>query len=76
VGGDFYDVFDYDDARAMLVIGDVCGKGPRAAGVTALPATRCVAAAIGGQSPTDMLGTLHQGAAAPAAGGGSVHRPA
>ena len=31
VGGDFYDVFDYDEHRTMLVIGDVCGKGPRAA---------------------------------------------
>jgi PAS domain S-box-containing protein len=60
VGGDFYDVFDYDDARAMLVIGDVCGKGPRAAGVTALARHTLRAAAIGGQSPTDMLGTLHQ----------------
>ncbi len=60
VGGDFYDVFDYDGARAMLVIGDVCGKGPRAAGVTALARHTLRAAAIGGQSPTDMLGTLHQ----------------
>ncbi len=60
VGGDFYDVFDYDEARAMLVIGDVCGKGPRAAGVTALARHTLRAAAIGGQSPTDMLGTLHQ----------------
>ena len=60
VGGDFYDVFDYDDARTMLVIGDVCGKGPRAAGVTALARHTLRAAAIGGQSPTDMLSTLHQ----------------
>jgi PAS domain S-box-containing protein len=60
VGGDFYDVFDYDDDRAMLVIGDVCGKGPRAAGVTALARHTLRAAAIGGQSPTEMLGTLHQ----------------
>jgi PAS domain S-box-containing protein len=60
VGGDFYDVFDYDDTRAMLVIGDVCGKGPRAAGVTALARHTLRAAAIGGQSPTEMLATLHQ----------------
>jgi serine phosphatase RsbU (regulator of sigma subunit) len=34
VGGDFYDVFpDGDDW--LLVIGDVCGKGPEAAAVTA-----------------------------------------
>jgi PAS domain S-box-containing protein len=60
VGGDFYDVFDYDDARTMLVIGDVCGKGPRAAGVTALARHTLRAAAIGGQSPASMLATLHQ----------------
>ena len=60
VGGDFYDVFDYDEDRTMLVIGDVCGKGPRAAGVTALARHTLRAAAIGGQSPTEMLATLHQ----------------
>jgi PAS domain S-box-containing protein len=60
VGGDFYDVFDYEDARTMLVIGDVCGKGPRAAGVTALARHTLRAAAIGGQSPAGMLATLHQ----------------
>jgi PAS domain S-box-containing protein len=60
VGGDFYDVFDYDEQRTVLVIGDVCGKGPRAAGVTALARHTLRAAAIGGQSPTGMLATLHQ----------------
>jgi PAS domain S-box-containing protein len=60
VGGDFYDVFDYDDARTMVVIGDVCGKGPRAAGVTALARHTLRAAAIVGQSPAGMLATLHQ----------------
>ena len=60
VGGDFYDVFDYDENSSMLVIGDVCGKGPRAAGVTALARHTLRAAAISDQSPTDMLSTLHQ----------------
>jgi PAS domain S-box-containing protein len=60
VGGDFYDVFDYDEDRTMLVIGDVCGKGPRAAGVTALARHTLRAAAIGGRSPTEMLATLHR----------------
>jgi PAS domain S-box-containing protein len=59
VGGDFYDVFEYG-ADWMLVIGDVCGKGPRAAGVTALARHTLRAAAIGGQSPAGMLSTLHQ----------------
>jgi GAF domain-containing protein len=60
VGGDFYDVFDYQAGCWMLVVGDVVGKGPRAAGVTALARHTLRAAAIGGQSPTAMLGTLHQ----------------
>ncbi len=60
VGGDFYDVFEYDADRWMLVIGDVGGKGPRAAGVTALARHTLRAAAMGGQSPKGMLGTLHQ----------------
>jgi serine phosphatase RsbU (regulator of sigma subunit) len=60
VGGDFYDVFDYGGGRWMLVIGDVCGKGPRAAGVTALARHTLRAAAETGQSPTGMLETLHR----------------
>ncbi len=60
VGGDFYDVFEYDANRWMLVIGDVCGKGPRAAGVTALARHTLRAAAMSGQAPASMLGTLHQ----------------
>jgi PAS domain S-box-containing protein len=59
-GGDFYDVFAYGAGRWLLVIGDVCGKGPRAAGVTALARHTLRAAAMLGQTPTGMLGTLHQ----------------
>jgi PAS domain S-box-containing protein len=60
VGGDFYDVFEQGTERWILVIGDVCGKGPRAAGVTALARHTLRAAAMSGQSPTGMLETLHQ----------------
>ncbi len=60
VGGDFYDVIAYGADRWMLVIGDVCGKGPRAAGVTALARHTLRAAAILGQTPSGMLGTLHE----------------
>ncbi len=60
VGGDFYDVFQYDSNRWLLLIGDVCGKGPRAAGVTALARHTLRAGAISGQSLTGMLDTLHQ----------------
>jgi PAS domain S-box-containing protein len=61
VGGDFYDVISLGgEARWLLVIGDVCGKGPRAAGVTALARHTLRAAAMLGQTPTGMLGTLHE----------------
>ncbi len=60
VGGDFYDVFEHDADSWMLVIGDVCGKGSRAAGVTALARHTLRAASMGDQSPVEMLGTLHQ----------------
>ncbi len=60
VGGDFYDVFEHGPDSWLLVIGDVCGKGPRAAGVTALARHTLRAAAVAGQRPTDMLRTLHQ----------------
>jgi PAS domain S-box-containing protein len=60
VGGDFYDVFAYGEGRWMLVIGDVCGKGPRAAGVTALARHTLRAGALSNQSPEEMLRTLHR----------------
>jgi serine phosphatase RsbU (regulator of sigma subunit) len=60
VGGDFYDVFDHGPDRWVLLIGDVCGKGPRAAGVTALARHTLRAAAMSDQSPPEMLGTLHR----------------
>jgi PAS domain S-box-containing protein len=60
VGGDFYDVFQSEQGRWTLVIGDVCGKGPRAASVTALARHTLRAAAISGQAPEEMLHTLHR----------------
>lgn len=60
VGGDFYDVFSYGEQRWMLVIGDVCGKGPHAAAVTALARYTLRTAAMNGQSPVEMLHTLHR----------------
>ncbi len=36
IGGDFYDVFTAPDGRHVLVLGDVCGKGPTAAAITGL----------------------------------------
>jgi PAS domain S-box-containing protein len=60
VGGDFYDAFQAEDGAWMLAIGDVCGKGPRAAGVTALARHTLRAAAMSGHSPTRMLHMLHR----------------
>ncbi len=34
MGGDFYDAFPRSDASWGLVVGDVCGRGPRAAAVS------------------------------------------
>jgi PAS domain S-box-containing protein len=36
MGGDFYDAFEVDDDAWAVTIGDVCGKGPDAAALTAL----------------------------------------
>ena len=36
VGGDFYDVFPGRDGSWLAVVGDVCGKGPRAAARTSM----------------------------------------
>ncbi|HTR89143.1 MAG TPA: SpoIIE family protein phosphatase [Solirubrobacteraceae bacterium] len=60
VGGDFYDVFEHGPDSWMLAIGDVVGKGPRAAGVTALARHTLRAASMSGQSPAGMLQTLHR----------------
>lgn len=68
VGGDFYDVLETGPGRCMLVIGDVCGKGPRAAGVTALARHTLRTAASLGQSPSAMLDTLHAALRAQPAG--------
>ncbi len=59
-GGDFYDVLSYGPQRWLFAIGDVCGKGPRAAGVTALARHTLRTAAMLGQTPGGMLATLHE----------------
>jgi PAS domain S-box-containing protein len=58
VGGDFYDVFAWDEAWAV-VIGDVCGKGPDAAAITALARYTVRAVALHEHTPSATLRTLN-----------------
>jgi serine phosphatase RsbU (regulator of sigma subunit) len=71
VGGDFYDFFlargeqSADDAgaggtRVAALIGDVCGKGPEAASVTALARHTLRAAAAFESRPSAVLELLHR----------------
>jgi GAF domain-containing protein/anti-sigma regulatory factor (Ser/Thr protein kinase) len=55
VGGDFYDVFQQSDGSWAVVIGDVCGKGPQAAAVTALARYTLRAHAVAGLRPSYLL---------------------
>jgi serine phosphatase RsbU (regulator of sigma subunit) len=59
VGGDFYDFFRARDGVAAL-IGDVCGKGPEAASVTALARHTLRAAAAYESRPSAVLTLLHR----------------
>ena len=60
VGGDFYDVFSAGDGRVAALIGDVCGKGPEAASVTALARHTLRAAAEYEARPCAVLALLHR----------------
>jgi serine phosphatase RsbU (regulator of sigma subunit) len=58
VGGDFYDVFETDDGW-LAILGDVCGKGPQAAALTALTRYTTRAAALHGSDPRRILEQLN-----------------
>lgn len=60
VGGDFYDIFPIDSSTWALTIGDVCGKGPDAAGRTSNARYSMRAAAIQQASPAAVLGLVNQ----------------
>jgi serine phosphatase RsbU (regulator of sigma subunit) len=60
VGGDFYDVFRSGSGTWTAVIGDVCGKGPEAASLTALARYTIRTASSPDSSPSDILRTLHE----------------
>jgi sigma-B regulation protein RsbU (phosphoserine phosphatase) len=60
VGGDFYDLFEAGGGRWSVVVGDVCGKGPDAAAVTALARYTLRAAAMQQTSPSAGLRVLNE----------------
>ncbi len=59
VGGDFYDVFPSRGDRWTCVVGDVCGKGPEAAALTALARYTLRAGAQVAEDPTGVLALLN-----------------
>lgn len=59
VGGDFYDLFALAGDRTGFFFGDVCGKGTRAAAVTALARYTMRTAAMLHETPAAVLGDLN-----------------
>lgn len=59
VGGDFYGAYDLDAHRTAFFLGDICGHGVKAAGLSSL--ARHTFHAIGPllDDPNDVLGRLH-----------------
>ena len=60
VGGDFYDIFETGNKGWTVVMGDVCGKGPDAAAVTALARYTLRAAAMRQRLPSRSLSVLNE----------------
>jgi PAS domain S-box-containing protein len=60
VGGDFYDLFESGRRGWTVVVGDVCGKGPDAAAVTALARHTLRAAAMQERLPSGSLRMLNE----------------
>ena len=59
VGGDFYDVAALAGDRWLFVLGDVCGKGPEAAALTAMARYTLRAEAMHEPRPAELLGLLN-----------------
>jgi serine phosphatase RsbU (regulator of sigma subunit)/predicted ester cyclase len=62
VGGDFYDIFELEDGRVGVVVGDATGKGVSAALVAAATSSmvRAVAQALGSSSPGEVLAQVNE----------------
>ncbi|MCU1391684.1 MAG: protein serine/threonine phosphatase [Ilumatobacteraceae bacterium] len=61
IGGDFYDAFRVDADRSAITIGDVCGKGIEAAGLTGLARHTIRAAARTSRDASEVLRAVHVG---------------
>ena len=59
VGGDFYTLLRLPDDRAVMILGDVSGKGVEAASMSALVKTALTAYAWEGASPVRMVRSLN-----------------
>jgi PAS domain-containing protein len=59
VGGDFYDAFENVDGTWTLIVGDVQGKGPRAAALTAMARYTIRAEAAHGAGPARLIAMLN-----------------
>ena len=59
VGGDFYDLFPLSQNRWGLFLGDVCGKGARAAALTSLIRYTLRAVAAYDPDPVTVMGALN-----------------
>jgi GAF domain-containing protein len=60
VGGDFYDVFGTSEDAWMLMVGDVCGKGPEAAALVGAARHSTRALATQGLGPVPLLEALNR----------------
>jgi integral membrane sensor domain MASE1 len=60
VGGDFYDLFETGDGSWALAVGDVVGKGPRAAALTALARYTLRAESVREHRPSRILASLNE----------------
>ena len=55
VGGDFYDIYMINENEVAILIGDVAGKGIKAAGLTETIRSTIRALSFGGSSPSNVL---------------------
>ena len=59
VGGDWFDMFELGDGRVILAMGDVVGRGVRAAALMGKLRTSLEAFAYDGRSPEEVVERLH-----------------